>query len=379
MLASANTSLPSISDAPDSKHTTDLAALVHAVCMVAGRSSSSFASSPSSSSSTASSNGFTPPSVTSFSVSSISPASTRSSDVSPICGARYLPLPHAGAADTTGTFAPPMSFIRASRSDIANNTANDNFALDVCHSAANSGKPATKIAANLQRRHSSSSHAQHHDPLKPKNFSSFKVSKNINTTTTTTNALTTAIPSEQIARLPAASRAAFVSSLIESAALLIEEIWPSARSDDVEDGSKVLALRDYIKETLRRSRSSYSTLQVALYYLVILRPKVERPELLQPSMNSLHCGRRAFLASLILANKYLQDKNYSSLAWSKICGLPTTEINSNEIAFLKAIDWNLHVPEHVYEQWSQTLLASAYVIGRRQSYGTSIISSPVKV
>ncbi|CAJ0829500.1 3967_t:CDS:2 [Entrophospora sp. SA101] len=36
------------------------------------------------------------------------------------------------------------------------------------------------------------------------------------------------------------------------------------------------------------------------------------------------CGRRMFLASLIIASKYLQDKNYSNTAWSKICGLQTS-------------------------------------------------------
>ncbi|CAJ0924033.1 3075_t:CDS:2 [Entrophospora sp. SA101] len=39
------------------------------------------------------------------------------------------------------------------------------------------------------------------------------------------------------------------------------------------------------------------------------------------------CGRRMFLASLIIASKYLQDKNYSNTAWSKICGLQVEEIN----------------------------------------------------
>ncbi|CAJ0889916.1 13790_t:CDS:2 [Entrophospora sp. SA101] len=35
-------------------------------------------------------------------------------------------------------------------------------------------------------------------------------------------------------------------------------------------------------------------------------------------VDSATCGRRMFLASLIVASKYLQDNNYSNNAWSKI-------------------------------------------------------------
>ena len=117
-------------------------------------------------------------------------------------------------------------------------------------------------------------------------------------------------------------------------------------------------LRMFIQETLRRSRTSYSTLQVALYYLILIKncvPKVdftmEQPvQFARP--RAMQCGRRMFLAALILASKYLQDRNYSARAWSKISGLSTAEINQNEWAFLEAVDWKLHVPEPVFQRWS---------------------------
>ena len=40
----------------------------------------------------------------------------------------------------------------------------------------------------------------------------------------------------------------------------------------------------------------------------------------------LLCPRRAFLASLILASKFMQDKCYSNRAWAKLAGLPAREI-----------------------------------------------------
>jgi PHO85 cyclin-5 len=63
-----------------------------------------------------------------------------------------------------------------------------------------------------------------------------------------------------------------------------------------------------------------------------------------------------FLAALILASKYLQDRNYSARAWSKISGLQTQEINQNEMMFLQAVDWQLHVPESIYHRWTDIVL-----------------------
>lgn len=121
-------------------------------------------------------------------------------------------------------------------------------------------------------------------------------------------------------------------------------------------------MRTFIQETLKRSRSSYSTLQVALYYLVKLRPHVpvhdftkEQPQ--EPStLRAMQCGRRMFLTALILASKYLQDRNYSARAWSKISGLVATEINQNELMFLNAIGWRLHLPTATYQRWTDLVL-----------------------
>ncbi|OKL62277.1 hypothetical protein UA08_02864 [Talaromyces atroroseus] len=157
----------------------------------------------------------------------------------------------------------------------------------------------------------------------------------------------------------------FVDNLVDSASQIVETIWPlsvvAVRSESL--GCKgVLPLRTFIQETLRRSRTSYSTLQVALYYLVKIRPHVPNSDFTMeqsrdsPSCRAMQCGRRMFLAALILASKYLQDRNYSARAWSKISGLQTQEINQNEMMFLQAVDWQLHVPESVYHRWTDIVL-----------------------
>lgn len=151
----------------------------------------------------------------------------------------------------------------------------------------------------------------------------------------------------------------------DSASQIVQTIWPlsvvSLKSDSA--GSKaVLPLRIFIQETLRRSRTSYSTLQVALYYLILIKNCVPRIDFTmeQPRdpacPRAMQCGRRMFLAALILASKYLQDRNYSARAWSKISGLSTAEINQNEWAFLEAVNWKLHIAEPVFQRWSDIVL-----------------------
>ncbi|KAJ6444115.1 G1/S-specific cyclin Pcl5 [Purpureocillium lavendulum] len=168
------------------------------------------------------------------------------------------------------------------------------------------------------------------------------------------------------------SQQLFLDSLIQclihpctdSSTQIVEAIWPlsSVICRNEQNSKAVLPLRTFIQETLRRSRTSYSTLQVALYYLILIKPHVpkhnfttEQPED-RYSDRALQCGRRMFLAALILASKYLQDRNYSARAWSKISGLNTQEINQNEIAFLLAVNWKLHIADEVFQRWTEMVL-----------------------
>nr|POE79703.1 g1/s-specific cyclin pas1 [Quercus suber] len=157
----------------------------------------------------------------------------------------------------------------------------------------------------------------------------------------------------------------FVDNLVDSATQMVEVIWPLAvipcRAEN-SSGRGVLPLRTYIEETLRRSRTSYSTLQVALYYLILIKPFVPKNDFTMeqqqdcPATRALMCGRRMFLAALILASKYLQDRNYSAKAWSKMSGLKINEINTNEKVFLERVDWKLHIPESIFKRWTEVVL-----------------------
>jgi PHO85 cyclin-5 len=89
---------------------------------------------------------------------------------------------------------------------------------------------------------------------------------------------------------------------------LVASIWPLS-----ERGG--MPLLTFISESVVRSKTTYSTLQVALYYIILLKNHVPPHDFTQEQWRrrtEIQCGRQMFLSALILAAKYLQDKNYST-------------------------------------------------------------------
>ena len=137
-----------------------------------------------------------------------------------------------------------------------------------------------------------------------------------------------------------------------------------------------ISLFDFISESLRRSKTSYSTLQVALYYMIMLKENVPEDRFTQeqtgdPSRIPLQCGRRMFLSVLMLGSKYLQDKNYSTTAWSKITGLSCAEINNHERQVLLALDYKLHIPKDIFANWNDLVISFCQ--------RTRLLPAPVRV
>jgi hypothetical protein len=69
----------------------------------------------------------------------------------------------------------------------------------------------------------------------------------------------------------------------------------------------------------------------------------------------ISCGRRMFLASLVVASKFVQDKTYRNSAWAKIAGLPVTEINTAERYFLNIMDYRLYIDQPTFDRWHRLL------------------------
>lgn len=141
--------------------------------------------------------------------------------------------------------------------------------------------------------------------------------------------------------------------------LAINSIWPSDGSENKHD-SNVLPLDFFVKEVINRSSAGTEVIQLALYYLHRARSDIrtriahyqkvkarfaelslqyqkqqhatEYPsppsspleekyrhagaEVVAASKDPVVCGRRMFLAALIIASKFLQDRTYSNRGWS---------------------------------------------------------------
>lgn len=145
-------------------------------------------------------------------------------------------------------------------------------------------------------------------------------------------------------------RSIMIDKLIDCAADIIDSIWSNNRS------TKIMSTARFIREILKRSRATYSMLQLALFYIFRIK-KLIFERLQQPLANNelVCCGRRMFLAALMVASKYLNDKNYRNKTWAKIASLDVAEINATEVVFLRLIDYQLYVSKPLYDKWVSLL------------------------
>lgn len=114
----------------------------------------------------------------------------------------------------------------------------------------------------------------------------------------------------------------------ESASWSESDSVPTVRLDDEE----VLPLAPQT-QSMSLSPSDDTHLPVSL---TAAQPSVPLP-------SPLLCPRRTFLACLILASKFMQDRSYSNRAWAKLAGLPPREIGRCERALGNLLEWRLWV------------------------------------
>lgn len=91
----------------------------------------------------------------------------------------------------------------------------------------------------------------------------------------------------------------------------------------------------------------------------------------------LLCGRRIFLASVMVASKFLQDKNFSNRAWSRLTGLPLKQLGLVEREFLAAIGWDLNVKQDEWECWVKKLTEARFSKPAQQSSATVTTAAAV--
>ncbi|KAF8745681.1 hypothetical protein RHS02_01285, partial [Rhizoctonia solani] len=169
----------------------------------------------------------------------------------------------------------------------------------------------------------------------------------------------------------------------------------------------------FVTEVLRRSRTSINVLQVALAYLAGAKPEIHRelraaaecqadlamkiaglPAHIREALPAMDWmggdftpsplidPRRTFLASLVLASKFLLDKAFSNKAWAKLSGLEALEVGKCERALGSALNWRLWVGREVSREFGssaseqppappQQMLSPPYV-----NDNLSVLSSP---
>lgn len=166
----------------------------------------------------------------------------------------------------------------------------------------------------------------------------------------------------------------YVSALVDVTVQVIASIWPNSVSSPSSGNSKPIAdLNTFLHHILKHSRTTHSTLQLAIFYLFRIRSRV------QEKRNDdvyVSCGRRMFLAALISAHKYLQDKTYKNSAWSKVSGLNVQEINHAEKVMLQLLDYRLYVKKDTYDQWILMLQTHLKVNPATTATTTAPIATP---
>ena len=98
---------------------------------------------------------------------------------------------------------------------------------------------------------------------------------------------------------------------------------------------------------------------------------------LPPLPSPLCCPRRTFLACLILASKFMQDRSYSNRAWAKLAGLPPREIGRCERAVGEALEWRLWVGKLPVSSVSTSGTRAGRTVMRTRSEG-DVFFSPTR-
>ncbi|KAI9275421.1 hypothetical protein BDA99DRAFT_601061 [Phascolomyces articulosus] len=160
-------------------------------------------------------------------------------------------------------------------------------------------------------------------------------------------------------------RLAYVEALLDIMTNMVEIMWRGIYQD-VGEQVLPISIRSFIREVLKRSHTTYTTAQIAICYLFQTQQSI-RQSLIQLKNNNQHtasyqqkksyvgCPKRMFLASLIVASKYVQDKTYRNSAWASIARMHVHQVNLAERTFLELCDYQLYMKQNVFDDLHRLL------------------------
>lgn len=108
------------------------------------------------------------------------------------------------------------------------------------------------------------------------------------------------------------------------------------------------SIQNFVRHILHQSRISYATVATGLLYLLWCKQALKKNMSKYRKTITLY---EVFVASLVLSSKYLNDRNASNSAWSRISGIPLETLNRTEMLLLSVIEYRLHVDVDLFNRW----------------------------
>ncbi|KAI9840380.1 MAG: hypothetical protein M1838_004079 [Thelocarpon superellum] len=113
------------------------------------------------------------------------------------------------------------------------------------------------------------------------------------------------------------------------------------------------AFRKFVVQILSSTRLPSSTILLGLYYLNIRMNMLSAHGRHETSSGQVY---RMLTIALLLGSKFLDDNTFQNRSWSEVTSLPVSELNTLEVEWLVAIDWNLHIDpneRHGFMTWRE--------------------------
>ncbi|KAI9704345.1 MAG: hypothetical protein M1836_007207 [Candelina mexicana] len=143
------------------------------------------------------------------------------------------------------------------------------------------------------------------------------------------------------------------------------------------------AFRKYVSQILSSTRLPSSTILLGLYYLSTRMTMLSAAGRYKASSGQVY---RMLTISLLLGSKFLDDNTFQNRSWSEVSGIAVSELNTLEVEWLVAIEWNLHVNpfEHQgfmtwkahWEDWNQKAIVRSTKVLQLKPLDTGVQRQP---
>lgn len=101
--------------------------------------------------------------------------------------------------------------------------------------------------------------------------------------------------------------------------------------------------RKYVQQILSSTRLPSSTILLGLYYLAARVRMLSATDVYSSGSSQLY---RMLTIALVLGSKFLDDNTFQNRSWSEVSNIPVSELNSMELEWLFAFNWELHERIH---------------------------------